>query len=117
MRPLPGDLAGWRRNDGKEARAPFTAFAAGRPNRYWSGAEASTDGCLRNIGSRKGDRFVCAPIGIRPKGLMLQARESVRFRVYDPLTGKVIRSESVQAGKKLRLPAGPGALLIVGRVH
>jgi hypothetical protein len=116
-RLLPGDLASWQRNDGKEASAPFTAYATGQPNRYWPEVEASTDGCLRNAGSRKGDRFVCAPIGIRPKGLMLQARERTHFRVYDPITGKVIRSESVEAGQKLRLPPGPGALLIVGRVH
>jgi hypothetical protein len=116
MRLLPGDLASWRRNDGKEASAPFTVFAAGQPNRYWSELDDSPDGCLRNTGSRKGDRFICVPIGIRPEGLMLQARKRARFRVHDPLTGAVIRSETAQPGKKLRLPPGPGALLIVGRV-
>jgi hypothetical protein len=116
MRLLPGDLASWRRNDGKEASAPFTVFAAGQPNRYWPEARGSRDGCLRNTGSRKEDRFICAPIGIRPGGLTLQAREHVRFRVYDPLTGAAIRSARLDAGQKLTLAPGPGALLIVGRV-
>ena len=66
---LPGDLPSWRRNDGRQKEAPFTAFAAGQPNRYWSDVSASRDGCLQNIGSRLADRFVCVPIGIREGGL------------------------------------------------
>lgn len=116
LRLLPGDLANWQRNDGKEPRAPFTVFAAGQPNRYWPETASSRDGCVRNTGSRRGDRFICVPIGIRPGGLQLQARQGVRFRVYDPLTGAVILSATRQAGERLTLPPGPGALIILGSV-
>ena len=34
LRLLPPDLPNWERNDGQEARAPFTVFADGKPNRY-----------------------------------------------------------------------------------
>jgi hypothetical protein len=116
MRLLPGDLPNWRRNDGREADAPFTAFAGGQADRYWTDADPTPDGCIRNTGGRKGDRFICAPIGIRPGGLTLQARESMRFRVYDPLTGQAVRSASLKRGEKVTLPRGPGALLILGEV-
>jgi len=101
MRLLPGDLPNWKRNDGKEADAPFTALP---------------DGCVRNIGSRKGDRFICVPIGIRPGGLSLQARRDLQFVAHDPLTGEALKSATMQAGERLTLPAGPGALLILGRI-
>ncbi len=113
---LPRDLANWRRNDGKEPSAVFTAYAAGKANRYWSEVDSSTDGCLRNVGSRKGDRFVCVPIGIRPGGLQLQARESVRYKAYDPLTGEVVRSGTVRKSEMVTLPQGAGAYIVVGRV-
>jgi hypothetical protein len=113
---LPGDLANWQRNDGKEKEAPLTVFAGGQPNRYWPEVPASPNGCVRNTGSRKGDRFVCVPIGIRSGGLPLQARENVQFRVFDPLTGKVTRSVTMHAGERLTLPPGSGGLILVGRV-
>ncbi|MDF2441441.1 MAG: hypothetical protein JWN98_2425 [Abditibacteriota bacterium] len=112
---LPRDLANWQRNDGKEPTAPFTTFAGEQPNRYWPEAEAASDGCVRNTGSRSGDRFICLPIGIRPAGLRLQARHSMQISVYDVLTGKVILSATKRAGEELKLPQGPGALLIIGR--
>jgi hypothetical protein len=116
LRLLPNDLPSWRRNDGKEARAPFTVFAAGQPNRYWPEVESATDGCVRNTGNRKNDRFVCVPIGIRPGGLQLEAREALEFTAYDPLDGQALTSATVVAGERLRLPAGSGALLILGRI-
>lgn len=67
-------------------------------------------------GSRKGDQFVCVPIGVRPGGLELQARQALLFTAYDPLSGKVLKSASMNSGDKLLLPAGPGALLILGRI-
>jgi hypothetical protein len=115
LRLLPGDLAEWRRNDGKAEDAPFTAFAGGRPDRYWPEVESARDGCVRNVGSRKGDRFVCVPIGIRPGGLEVQARRALEFTAHDPLTGKSLKSATMQAGERLTLPPGPGALLILGR--
>jgi hypothetical protein len=113
---LPADLPNWTRNDGKERAAPFTVFAGGQPDRYAPEVADSRDGCIRNTGSRKGDRFVCVPIGIRPDGLELQAREKMHFRVYDPLTGKAVRSVTLKPGERTRLPQGPGAYLLVGRI-
>lgn len=88
----PGDLPNWRRNDG-------------------------CDGCVRNIGAQAGDRFICVPLGIRENGLQLQAREDVRFEVFDPLTGKVLLTAEMKAGEQLRLPQGPGGLIIRGRIR
>ncbi|MFN3651400.1 MAG: hypothetical protein ACK47B_17630 [Armatimonadota bacterium] len=116
LRMLPSDLPGWERNDGKEPRAPFTAFAGGAPNRYrLEGETAAPDGCIRNTGSRKGDRFVCVPIGIRG-GLTLQAREKVSFQAHHPLTGEALRSVALAAGERVTLDAEPGALVLMGRV-
>jgi hypothetical protein len=113
-RLLPPDLPNWRRNNGKEPAAPFTALSDGQPNRYWPEVEKATDGCVRNIGARKGDRFVCVPIGVRPAGLELEARENLRCKVYNPLTGKALFSGRWRKGEKRRMPGEPGGLIIVG---
>jgi len=115
LRLLPPDLPNWQRNDGKEPRAPFTVFAGGEPNRYRTeGRMPAPDGCIRNIGGRKGNRFVCVPIGIRG-GLTLQAREAVRFQAHHPLTGEVLRTVALGAGERVTLPGEPAALLLIGR--
>ena len=116
LRLLPPDLPGWQRNDGKEANAPFTVFAGGQANRYWPEVNAARDGCVRNIGSRKADRFVCVPIGIRDEGLELKARHTMEFEVFNPLTGAEVKSARLESGETVKLPPGPGALLIVGRI-
>lgn len=116
MRLLPEDLPDWRRNDGKEKDAPFTVFAGGKRNRYRPEVESAKDGCLRNTGSRKGDRFVCVPIGILSGGLTLQAREALRFTAYNPLTGDELKSGVMQPGERLTLPQGPGGLIVIGRI-
>lgn len=113
---LPGDLPSWRRNDGRQNEATFTAFAAGQSNRYWSDVSGSRDGCLQNIGSRQADRFVCVPIGIREGGLKLQAREALHFEAFDPLTGKVLASATMKRGEGIVLPAGAGGLILKGRL-
>ena len=115
IRLLPGDVPDWRRNDGKGEGAPFTAFAKGQPDRYWPEIESSPDGCVRNAGGRRGDRFVCVPIGIRPGGLQIEARKALEFTAHDPLTGMAMKSATMRAGDRLTLPQGPGALLILGR--
>ena len=117
LRILPPDLPNWRRNDGLDKAAPFTAYAGGQANRYWSDDKPGEDGCVRNIGGRKGSRFVCVPIGIRPGGLQLEARENVRFRVHHPATGEVVQSVSRKAGERLTLPRGPGAYLLIGEAR
>jgi len=116
LRLLPSDLPNWQRNDGKGDGAPFTVFAAGQPNRYWPEVKDATDGCVRNVGGRKDDRFVCVPIGIRPGGLQIEARYAVRFTVYNPLTGATIKATKMKPKERLTLPAGPGALLIMGQM-
>jgi hypothetical protein len=113
---LPADLPNWRRNDGKQKEAPFTVFADGRPDRYAPEISSSRDGCVRNIGSRKDDRFVCVPIGIRAGGLPIKAREDLEFEAIDPLTGKSIRSAKLKSGESLVLPVGPGGLIVTGCV-
>jgi hypothetical protein len=116
LRLLPADLPNWERNDGKEVRAPFTGFAGGEPNRYWPEVDGARDGCVRNTGGRKGDEFVCVPIGIRPAGLQIEARQALQLTAYDPLTGEAIKSATLQSGEMLTLPRGPGALIILGQV-
>ena len=113
---LPADLPNWQRNDGKQKESPFIVFADDQANRYTPDASSSRDGCVRNIGSRKGDRFICVPIGIRAEGLQLEAREDLQFEAIDPLTGKSIRSVRMKTGERTVLPAGPGALILTGRV-
>jgi hypothetical protein len=117
LRLLPPDLPSWERNDGKEPRAPFTVFAGGRPNAYIADAPDSPDGCVRNTGTRKGDRFICLPIGIQPGGLELQARGNVRFRVIDPLTAQEVLSAKKRAGERFSIPPSSGACIILGKVE
>ncbi len=112
---LPADLPAWRRNDGKEKDAPFTVFAGGEPNQYVTELSTSRDGCVRNAGSRKGDRFVCVPIGIRPEGLQLEARTTLEMDVINPLAGTIFRSAKMKRGERLMLPPGPGGWILLGR--
>jgi hypothetical protein len=113
---LPEDLPNWRRNDGKQPDAPFTVFANNQPNRYWPELPDSEDGCVRNIGSRKKDRFVCVPIGIKTGGLLLESRENLYCEVVEPVSGKIIRSATLKRGEKLKLPGEFGGLVLRGRV-
>jgi hypothetical protein len=116
LRLLPPDLPSWERNDGKEAGAPFTVFAGGQANRYWPEVESARDGCVRNTGGRKGDRFVSVPIGIRAGGLQIEARHDLEFTAHNPLTGEAIKSVMLQRGERLTLQSGPGALIIRGQI-
>ena len=116
LRLLPPDLPSWQRNDGKGAEAPLRVFAGGQIDRYWTEVDSSSDGCLLNAGSRKGNRFVCFPIAIKSEGLQIEARSAVRFKVHDPLSGAELKSASLNAGERLRLSAGPGALIIHGEI-
>jgi hypothetical protein len=116
LRLLPPDVPNWQRNDGKSPDSPFIVFAKGERDRYWPEVGDSSDGCVRNIGSRNGKRFVCLPIGIKPGGLQLEARQALRFRAFDPLTGKALHSATMRAGERLTLEPGPGALLLLGEI-
>jgi hypothetical protein len=77
-------------------------------------AEAKVDGCVRNIGSSKGDRFVCLPMGILEGGVTLKARRSLPFEVLNPLTGVVVSNLALNAGSGFALPQGPGAAILKG---
>jgi hypothetical protein len=114
-RILPGDLASWERNDGREPTAPLTAFCNSQPNQYWPDVSGATNGCHRNIGSVKGDEFVCFPMGILEGGVVLQARRPVELQVFNPLTGLVVTELTLGAGDQFTLPRGPGAYILKGR--
>ena len=116
LKLLPPDLPGWQRNDGKEPSAPFTVYAGGKANMYWPEGGTAKDGCVRNTGSRKDDRFICVPIGIRSGGLELESRNALRFAAHDPLTGKTLKSGVLRAKERVTMPAGPGGLLILGNM-
>jgi len=111
---LPPDLASWTRNDGVEPSAPFTVFCDGKPNQYWPDARRPTDGCVRNIGARKGGKFACLPMGILGAGLTLEARHPLRCQVFNPLTGTACTNLTLAIGRRFTLPQGPGAYLIKG---
>jgi hypothetical protein len=111
---LPADLPNWQRNDGREASAPFTAFANGQADKWWPEVANQTNGVVRNTGATKGDEFVALPIGILDGGVTLQARRPMTFRAYNPLTGAVVTNVALNAGGEVRLPRGLGAYIIRG---
>jgi hypothetical protein len=111
---LPADVAGWVRNDGLESSAPFTVFCNGQANRYWPEVTNPTNGCVRNIGCAKGSEFVSFPMGILAGGVTLEARRTVRFELFHPLTGAAMSNVTLNAGGEVTLPPGPGAWLLKG---
>jgi hypothetical protein len=115
-RILPPDLASWTRNDGIEPGAPLTVFCKNQPNRYWPEVSSPRDGCVRNIGSVKGQEFLCFPMGILGGGVTFQARRPVHFQVLNPLTGKVVSNRRLGPGDRFTLSQGPGAYLCQGIV-
>jgi len=112
---LPPDLPNWTRNDGKESAAPFTAYCLGQANKYWTDISRATNGCHRNIGGIKNSDFVCYPQGILSGGVVLEARQQVTFRIYNPLTGQVVMdTTTMNTGEQFSLTQGPGAYIIKG---
>lgn len=114
---LPPDLSSWVRNDGLEAAAPFTVFCNSQPNAYWPTVANPTSGCVRNIGAAKGTEFVSFPMGILGGGVTLQARRPMQFRAFHPLTGSVATNVTLQTGRTVILPQGPGAWILKGTFH
>lgn len=111
---LPPDFSNWRRNDGKEASAPFTAYANGQANRWWLEVANPASGVVRNTGASKGAEFITLPIGVLQGGLTLEARRPLRLRVYHPLTGAVVDQRNLKAGERFTVAQGPGAYIIKG---
>jgi hypothetical protein len=111
---LPGDLPNWTRNDGLEPAAPFTVFAGGRADAYWSAVPGATDGCVRNTGSVQGQNFLCLPIGIQAGGVTLKARRACTVEAIDPLRGKVVVQTNLHAADSFKLPQGQGFYLLKG---
>lgn len=111
---LPGDLASWIRNDGKEVGAPFTTYCSGQANKYWPEVAGATTGVVRHTGATKGDEFVTLPIGILGGGVELEARRPMLFQAYHPLTGASVVSRALDPGTRFMLGQGPRAYVIRG---
>jgi hypothetical protein len=113
-RLLPPDLASWTRHDGLEASSPFTVYCDGQPNRYWPDVTGASNGCHRNIGALRGNKFVSFPMGILSGGVTLEARRAVQVQVIQPLTGATVSNLTLNAGERFTLAQGPGAYILKG---
>lgn len=113
---LPNDLPAWARFDARDPQSPFTIYAGGIANATTLERPSSRDGCVRMVGTRRGNQFVCAIVGIRPGGLMLEAKTDLHFRVVDPATAKSTGVCRMRPGEQRTLPQGPGAWILIGRV-
>ncbi len=62
-------------------------------------------GAVRVYGVVQGTDFVVFPFGIKDR-LTLEPRVDVEFDVINPVTGQVLRHESVPAGRQFELTGG-----------
>ncbi|MDO8588394.1 MAG: NBR1-Ig-like domain-containing protein [Armatimonadota bacterium] len=113
---MPPNAPNWTRNDGLEAAAPFTVFYNGTPNAYGPGCGSGT-GCIRNIGAANPadpDEWVCLPMGVQTGGVVLQARRTLSFSVYNVLTGALLAGYPVtkNTGENITLPGTATAYLV-----
>jgi hypothetical protein len=112
---IPGDVASWIRNDGKESAAPFTAYCNGQANKYWTDIGGASSGCHRNIGARNGNEFICLTQGVLGGGVTLEARQQLTFKVFNPMTGGVvIDTVTKNAGDQITLGGSPNTYIIWG---
>ena len=111
---LPGDIANWQRTEGKDTISPFTNYANGVANRWWTEVSNPTSGAVRHIANVRGDEFYTLPIGILGGGLQLQARQNMTIQVFNPLDGTVVLEAMPAANEHLTLDQGPEAYLIRG---
>jgi hypothetical protein len=116
LRLLPGGVARWDRTDARGAESLFTVFAGGKPGRYSPEAPDAKDGCIRMIGTHRGERFYYLPIGIQGGGLRLEARKDLSVRAVHLLTGDIVTTAALAKGEAWMLPQGVGAYLLAGRV-
>ncbi len=111
---LPGDIANWPRSEGKDALAPFTTYANGQANKWYTEVASPNSGVVRNIANVKGDDFYTLPIGILGGGVELQARQNMTVQVFNPLNGEVVRELTPSATQRFTLEQGPQAYIIRG---
>ncbi len=111
---LPPDLPNWTRNNGTEPSSPFTVFCNSKADSYWPDVANATNGCVRNIGSAKGNAFVCLPMGIHVNGVKLEARRALHFEIADPITGVALSNLVLRGGESFTLARGPGAYVLKG---
>lgn len=113
---LPGDIAKWpQRTEGKDAFAPFTTYAGGQANRWWTEVGGTTTGVLRHLSNVNGDQFYTLPIAVQSGGVQLAAKQHMSMQVFNPLTGEVVSESTPSANAQFTIPQGPGAYIIKGR--
>ena len=95
----------------------LTTLAGDKPNRWWPEVEGADTGAVRHIGATKAGEFVSIPIGILDKGVTIEAREPLKFRAHNPITGKILATHSLARGQRVTLPSGPGALILRGTLE
>ncbi len=111
---LPGNITNWQRSDGKDGLSPFTTFANGQANRWWTEVGSPTSGAVCNIANVKLNQFYALPIGILGDGVELEARQHMTIQVFNPLNGQVVLESTPSANQRFTLVQGPEAYLIRG---
>jgi hypothetical protein len=112
---IPADVANWRRTEGKDEFAPFVTFAGGQRDKWRTEVPDAATGVVRHLSCVNGHEFCTLPIGIARGGVELEARRHMTLRVFDPLTGKLVREATLKAAERITLPQGPQAYVIRGR--
>ncbi len=105
---VPAGLAAWTQKNAHWADAPFKPYARESngtlvPNAMWP--DSGGTGAVRVYGVVQGTDFVVFPFGIKDR-LTLEPRVDVEFDVINPVTGQVLRHESLPAGQQFELTGG-----------
>ncbi len=106
-RIIPGDQPNWDRSsvETNPARLPFDAEALT--------AERKAGRVFRMFCAAHGDRFVCAPIGLRGES-RYRALRPMTVEAMHPLTGATIRTTTLGTGETLVLDGALPAVLLRG---
>jgi hypothetical protein len=113
MSRVPADLPGWERKNMQWADAPFVFYADDQADKTWPEVAGATSGVIRAYGAVKGDEFFVFPIGIK-SSVTIAPRKNLDFEVIDPMNGKSIGKQTLDAGKKVSISGGE-ALILRGR--
>jgi hypothetical protein len=114
LKILPGDIANWRRSEGRDDFAPLVTFTEGQANKPWTEVEGAKSGALSHLSCVNGREFYTLPIGILSDGVELQAKRKMEIQIYDLVSGKMRRAALIPR-ERTRLPQGGGAYLIRGQ--